>query len=133
YRILTGQPPHLGDTMADVMREARRGRVRLPENVVKNCKLHPELCRIALKALAADPSKRYQSVDELKAELDMFLRGDAWLPMQMFKKGTVLIHEGEIANLAYIIVEGRCEVYKTRGGKKVSLRLMGPGEVFGET
>ncbi len=132
YRVLTGQPPHPGDTVAEVMREARKGRIRAPEVVVKDRKLHPELCRIAMKALAAEPSQRYQTVDDLREDLEMFLRGDAGLPTQVFKKGAVLIHEGEIANHAYIIVEGRCEVYKCVGSRRLSLRFMGPGEVFGE-
>lgn len=133
YRVITGQPPHPGEVLAEVMRDARKGRVRAPEDVVKDRKLHPELCRIAMKALAAKPLDRYQSVEELKRDIEMFLRGDAWLPTQLFKKGAALITEGEIANQAYIIVEGRCEVYKTVGDRRFSLRTMGPGEVFGET
>jgi len=133
YRVLTGRPPHLGEALADVMREARKGRVRAPEDVVKDRKLHPELCRIAMKALAAKPDGRYQCVEDMKRDIEMFLRGDAWLPTQRFEKGMIVINEGEIADQAYIIVEGRCEVYKNVGDRRFSLRTMGPGEVFGET
>jgi len=133
YRVLTGQPPHLGEALADVMREARKGRVRATEDVVKDRKLHPELCRIAMKALAAKPDGRYQCVEDMKRDIEMFLRGDAWLPTQRFEKGMIVINEGEIADQAYIIVEGRCEVYKNVGDRRFSLRTMGPGEVFGET
>lgn len=132
YRILTGRPPHVGSCDEEVMEEARHGRVRPPEELAGQHKLHAELCRIAMKALAAGQPERYQSVDELKRDLEMFLRGDGWLPTQMFKPGALLIREGEIANVAYIIVEGRCEAYKTVDGKKVSLRFMSAGEVFGE-
>ncbi|MDX1645443.1 MAG: cyclic nucleotide-binding domain-containing protein, partial [Thermoanaerobaculia bacterium] len=33
---------------------------------------------------------------------------------------------------AYVIDSGRCEAYRTLDGRRVSLRTMGPGEVFGE-
>jgi eukaryotic-like serine/threonine-protein kinase len=132
YRILTGKPPHMGDSAEETMAEARAGIVRPPEGISKSQKLHVELCRIAMKALAVEQSARYQSVEELRHDLEMFLRGDGWLPTQVFKAGDVLIHEGEIAKLAYIIVNGHCEVYKTVEGKKVSLRFMAAGEVFGE-
>ena len=35
--------------------------------------------------------------------------------------------------MAYIILKGECEVYRTKEGVEHRLSLMGPGEVFGET
>ena len=44
-----------------------------------------------------------------------------------------VVTEGEPGDTAYIIVAGRCEVFREVDGRRVSLRELGPGEVFGET
>jgi serine/threonine-protein kinase len=43
------------------------------------------------------------------------------------------VREGEHGNAAYEIVEGRCAAFQLEGGVEVQLRVMGVGEVFGET
>ena len=50
-----------------------------------------------------------------------------------FPKGTVLFHEKDERNCAYIIEKGEVEISVTKEGKKVSLVRLGQGEVFGET
>jgi len=132
YRLLTGRPPHDESTVERALQKARAGVVPRPEEAAADRRLPPELCRIAMKALAAAPSERYQSIDEFKEELEAFLRGGGWLPTKTFADGDIILEEGATADAAYIIMEGFCEVYKTRGGRRVTIRRMGPGEVFGE-
>ena len=50
-----------------------------------------------------------------------------------YPKGTVLFHEKDERNCAYIIEKGEVEISVIREGKKVSLVRLGEGEVFGET
>jgi serine/threonine-protein kinase len=132
YRLLTGQSPHHDTSVESVMRKARSGVVTPPEEAGAGRRMPPELCRIAMKALAVDPNDRYQSVEHLQEELESFLRGGGWLPTKTFADGDVILSEGEPADAAYIIVDGQCEAFKTAGDRRVSLRVMGPGEVFGE-
>lgn len=132
YRLLTGKAPHYDATPDLVMRKARTGVIVSPEEAGGDRRMPPELCRIAMKALAADPNERHQSVEQLQEEFEAFLRGGGWLPTKTFADGEIILVEGAPADAAYIIVEGQCEAYKTIGDRRVSLRMMGPGEVFGE-
>lgn len=132
YRLLSGRPPYSEPTVQQTVQRARSGNPRRLDQVVRDDRLPPELCRITMKALATDKAARYQTVEEMKADLEKFLRGGGWLPTQTFAEGEVIVQEGETALTAYILVEGLVEAYKTIDGRHVPLRLMGPGEVFGE-
>ena len=50
-----------------------------------------------------------------------------------YTKGTVLFHENDERNCAYIIEKGEVEISVTKEGKKVPLVRLGEGEVFGES
>lgn len=50
-----------------------------------------------------------------------------------FAKGSVIISEGDEALAFYVILSGRAKVYMiTAADKEIILRLLGPGEYFGE-
>jgi eukaryotic-like serine/threonine-protein kinase len=95
--------------------------------------LPPGLCAIAMKALEADPASRYQSVDALREDLERFLRGGGWFAQIVFAAGATIVREGEPGDRAFIIVSGTCEARKTEGEEQVLMRVMGPGDVVGET
>ena len=89
---------------------------------------------IAMKAMAPRPEDRYQSVDELAAEIQAFLRGGNWFPLHKFAAGSIIVREGAPADAAYIITAGTCEVRKVDAkGQNVVLRRLTAGDVFGET
>jgi serine/threonine-protein kinase len=89
--------------------------------------------RIVLRAMAAKPEDRHQTVKELRKEVDDFLRGGWHLPVTLFAAGTTIVEEGAFGDAAYIIVKGACEVSKRIAGTPSVLRRLGPGDVFGET
>ncbi|MCC6524203.1 MAG: protein kinase [Polyangiaceae bacterium] len=134
YTVLTGTAPHgvLGDPIATVL-AAREGVVRPPEELAPQDRLPPELCRIAMKALAPDPRDRYQAVPELELELEAFLRGGGWLATRVYEPGAVIVREGDEAEEAFIVTGGACEVVRTTRGRSHVVGRMGVGEVFGET
>ena len=132
YRVLTGHAPNYEETVTATLEKARRGGVPHPDLESPDTRLPPELCRIAMKALSPSPAKRHPSVHAFRHDLERFLRGGGWLPTQTFAEGDVIIHEGAPAEAAYLLMDGVVEVYKTVGGRRVALRLIGPGEVFGE-
>jgi serine/threonine protein kinase len=94
--------------------------------------LPPELVRITLRALAARPAERYPSIRDLQADLEQFMRGGGWFETQHFAPGATIVEEGDAGNAAYIIERGECDVYKNVQGKRVLLRRLSPGDVFGE-
>ena len=51
----------------------------------------------------------------------------------LIESGVQIIQEGEWGDSAYILVSGRCEVYRFLGGERRTLRILEPGTIFGET
>jgi CRP-like cAMP-binding protein len=133
YQILTGQPPLTGDIVRAIWLRKAAPPVTPPERLVPGGAIPPELSRIAMRAVAYAPTDRYASVAALKRDIEAFQRG-AWdLPRVRLPAESVIIREGERGDAAYVILEGRCVAYRGNDGGEVELRVMGPGEVFGET
>jgi eukaryotic-like serine/threonine-protein kinase len=133
YEILTGEPPHRGKSQVHSVLLAQTGEVPDPQAVAGDTKLPPGLCQIAMRALAADPTARYQTVEALKEDVERSLRHGWWFATVTFPAGSVIVHEGEEAHAAYIITRGTCEAFRQQGAERVVLRRMGAGEAFGET
>jgi serine/threonine-protein kinase len=72
YCLLTGRPPFQGKALAEVVEQAREGRVQPPRQL--NSRVPRSLERICLKALAADPGQRYPSAAALGDDLRRYLR-----------------------------------------------------------
>jgi serine/threonine-protein kinase len=133
YFLLTGRGPNTADSPAETLLKARTGAVTRPEERAAWPALPPGLCAIAMKALAALPEDRYANVQELRADLEQFLRGGGWFASATFEAGATIVKEGDLAECAFIIVKGRCRVTKGRGDSAIFMREIGPGEAFGET
>jgi hypothetical protein len=133
YHILTNRPPYPGPERAMQILMAGLGEVLPPAEVVTDRRLPPKLCHIAMKAMARQRENRYQSVGALMEDIEAFLRGGGWFEACHFPAGTVIVREGDEPDAAYIIEHGHCEVYKVLNGKRIILRELGPGDVFGET
>lgn len=133
YHLLTGQGPNAAPSPLEVLQKAQRGRPGPPgeHGIWKD--LPPGLCAITTKALAKSREDRYQSVLELKADVEDFLRGGGWFRTEIFEPGMVIVRQGDPADSAYIITDGACEVVQDSGGARVVLRRLGSGDVFGET
>lgn len=133
YYVLTERSPFAAATFQAEVERARRCDVKPPAEVVPERRLPPGLCRIAMKALAAQPADRYQNVQALKEDVKAFLRGGGWFDTRVFRAGEFLMREGEDGDSAYIITQGRCEVYRLREGVRTVLRHLGPRDLVGET
>jgi len=132
YQILTGSPPIWGDSLVDMVLNARKCEIQLPDEKV-NFPLPVGLVKIAMKAMSKDPAERYQLVEDLKSALEDFLAGGWHFPVRTYRPGEEIVHEGDHGDEAYIIRSGKCRAFKTTDGKKIEMRIMGIGEVFGET
>jgi len=131
YKILTGRPPYFGETMNEVARKAIAAQITPPEQLT-SFDLPPRLCRICLKALAADPKQRYQTVAELKQDVESFLLCGWQFDRKRFAPGELVVREGEHGDEAYIVTTGRCRVFRDVDGKRIDLGEIGVGDVFGE-
>jgi serine/threonine-protein kinase len=133
YEILTGQPPLTPEIVRSIWMRKVPPAIAPADQIVSGARVPPELSRIALRAMSYDPADRYASVEELKGDVEAFQRG-AWdLPRTTLPAGSPIVTEGEPGSAAFVILEGQCLAYRVEGTEEVALRVMGPGDVFGET
>lgn len=133
YEFLTGRPPFEPRGVLEDLVRAADNVVLDPLESPTLRQPPPGLSAIAMRALAHDPARRYQDVVGMQAELEALLRGGGWFRERQFMPGDVIVAEGEPGDTAYIITEGHCDVFKRARERKVHLRRIGKGEVFGET
>jgi eukaryotic-like serine/threonine-protein kinase len=133
YQILTGQPPLTPEIVRAIWMRRPPPQITPPERLAPEGRVPAELSRIALRALSFDPAARHPSVIELKREVETFQRGSWDLPRSSLPAGTVIVAEGDPGRAAYVILKGHCSAYRVEGDAEVQLRVMGPGDVFGET
>ncbi len=133
YALMTLSAPPDGASSAADLEHAKRGEIRPPQQLVGDRKLPPGLCRIAMRALSADPTHRHPSVERLKIDIESFLRGGGWFETVHLPKGAVVVREGDAPDAAYILLEGQCELFREVYGIKRFMRVLDAGEVFGET
>ncbi|MGD8860216.1 MAG: cyclic nucleotide-binding domain-containing protein [Myxococcales bacterium] len=133
YATLTLRPPHDGRDGNHDLELAQAGTVLPPEEATQDGPLPPGLCEITMRALDRDPARRHPTVDQLREAVESFLRGGGWFSPVRFAAGEVIVREGDPPDAAYIITEGRCEIFRELEGQRRSIREVGRGEVFGET
>jgi CRP-like cAMP-binding protein len=57
---------------------------------------------------------------------------DTDISLVTYPASTILVTEGEYSRKMFVIKKGRARVFKTYLGQKVTLSILGAGEVFGE-
>ena len=132
YEVITLRPPYVADDVFHLLQDARNGRVPHPTSVAQGRALPARLCDITMRALAANPADRYQTVRALREDVEAFVREGGWFPTQSFRHGATLMREGEVSDVAYLVTAGECEVFKMVEGERRVLRRVGPGELVGE-
>ena len=73
YELLTGQVPFTGDTPLEIAMK-HLSEIPKPPSELRSDVPH-DLDMVVLRALAKDPSERYQSAEEMDADLDRILQG----------------------------------------------------------
>ena len=73
YYILTGEPPHGGDTLEEVIESTVRGSVEPPSALEPECP--HELEAIAMHALQVVPDERYPDAQALAVDVQAYLEG----------------------------------------------------------
>ncbi|MFF0423912.1 Stk1 family PASTA domain-containing Ser/Thr kinase [Streptomyces sp. NPDC004520] len=73
YELLTVRPPFIGDSPVAVAYQHVREEPQPPSNF--DPEITPEMDAIVLKALVKDPDYRYQSADEMRADIEACLDG----------------------------------------------------------
>ncbi|WP_419189759.1 serine/threonine protein kinase [Stieleria marina] len=74
YALLTGQPPHIGPSAAEVLRSVLQDEPESPRKIRREVPL--DLENICLKAIRYEPHERYATADAFADDLNRFLAGE---------------------------------------------------------
>ena len=74
YEMLTGRPPYTGDSPMSVAFQHVSTEAAAPSSL--NSDVPPSLDAVVAKAMRKDPLARYQTADEMRADLHSVLRGE---------------------------------------------------------
>lgn len=133
YEVLTRRPPFSTAERSEAIALAAACSFPAPRRVRGCASVPEELERIVLRAMAAAPDDRYQTVADLREALLRFMRGGAEFPQIAVATGDVIVREGDASDAAYIVVDGACEIRKrVEGHGEEVVDTLGPGAVFGE-
>lgn len=130
--LVTGKTPYGENVGESCQARAARNDLNGVKEALSATKVTSRLAEIIQRALAARRDDRYPSVTALRNDLRAFLLGGFHLPRREFAAGSLLVREGEREDAAYLLVNGRCRVFREIDGKEVTLREIGPGEILGE-
>jgi len=75
YELLTLTPPIDGDSIEYVLTHVIQGNIVPPSVRVPDREIPKDLAAVAMKALAHKPADRYQSVPEMRRDLELYLDG----------------------------------------------------------
>ncbi len=132
YAMVTFCVPFTGNDIYEILANAENGNYVPPGMRAPEHEIPEELCRIIQKAMGYLPEDRYQTVEELSADIDALMAGDIGSVRKEFAKGEFVIEEGDAGYEAYVILSGKVEVLTTVRGKPITLISLGPGDVIGE-
>ena len=77
YYVLTHRPTITGTSLEKLAKLTHAGKIELPSKVVFESKIPDGVEAVAMKALKVDPNDRYESVKQLRNELESYLLGFA--------------------------------------------------------
>jgi serine/threonine protein kinase len=133
YKFITGRAPFAANSPEVGIQHAQACHYRpLDERLYAGTVPHG-LFAITERAMAANVDDRFQTIKEFRDALRALIHGSGSFPTVIFSAGEAIINEGEHGDAGYIIATGEVEVFKTIDGKRVSVKCLGPGDVFGET
>lgn len=134
YQILAGVSPYEGAQVPAILEKATRAEITAPRKRSLRRPVRPDLDALCMKALARNPEERFQSAAQFVEALRTAMVSGSWFGLRTYQTGDVIVAQGEPSNEAFLIERGKCEVtQQTPSGESVFVRVLGPGDAFGET
>ncbi len=133
YHMFTFFPPYIGTSISSILKCAREcDYLRPDELALSSLQIPDDLARIINKAMSKHKDDRYQSVEEMVADIDDLLYGRMETECIELEPGQLLLKEGEEGDKCFIIESGKLEIVKGEGDNTVVLNVLGPGDILGE-
>ena len=124
YTLLVGTSPRSRNAMQAIKEATERHKINPPDGH----RVPTGLMDLLLRCMHPDPDARPATVRELAREIDRARLGTWMAPRITVQPGEDVVRQGDEGDQAYVVEDGQLEVIQD--GTRV--RVMGPGEVFGE-
>ncbi len=133
YQMFTLEAPYFGDSLQEVLDRARARDLIPPDARNPARQIPEEICRIIMKAMAAEKADRYPDADALIADVDDLIAGK-WTQQEQktFETGDMLMKEGDAGEEAYLILDGEVQVSRMSDDRKIVLGALKEGDIVGE-
>ncbi len=133
YHMFTLKAPYTGENILEIAGKAKDGDLVSPAVRNPHVQIPEELCRIIMRATAADKADRYPDVESLAEDIDALISGK-WSQQtkKSFMPGELLMKEGAAGDEAYLILDGSVQVVKQAEGRKIVLGTLSRGNIVGE-
>lgn len=134
YQILTGVSVYEGASVAAILEKATRVEIIPPRKRCPSRPIRPDLDALCMRALARHPEDRFQTAGRFVEALRTTMMSGSWFELRTYRPGDVIVRQGDPSNEAFLIERGECEVTQMGpGGEESFLRVLRPGDAFGET
>jgi serine/threonine-protein kinase len=117
YEMLAGRPPFVGDSPVEVSRQHVHAATPLPRTI--NPSIPGDLEAIVMQALAKSPAARYQSADELRADLLRYTEGQ---PVRAKGGGSAFVGADATRAVAAVSAGERTQAVPTMTGPRTDIR-----------
>ncbi|MCC6751041.1 MAG: serine/threonine protein kinase [Deltaproteobacteria bacterium] len=128
YTLLTGQPPHRGSSLPELVARVLAGKVQPPSSLRPD--LSPALDAVVLCALATDPADRFADARTFRKALEPFARAAGLVPVpsapQIVAAPAPVAAPGELDELSLVALD---EVQGAPGPQNLPLSLLGAARV----
>jgi len=133
YHMFTLEPPYFGKDIYEILHKAESVNFVPPEIRSPDRQIPDGVCRIIIKAMSREKGERYGNVEELAKDVDDLISGK-WSRQdkKLFPDGSMLMQEGESGDEAYLILNGKVEVFIEKNNQKIVLATLHSGDVIGE-
>ena len=132
FELVSGKTPYGMGSAEECIARAAAGEVADIVEASRDAGVSRRLCQIVARAVAPDPGDRYPTVMALRDDVHAFLRGGLHLPRLTFRAGAELVREGDVGNAAYLLMSGRCRVFRAADELGTPPRILVAGDIFGE-
>ena len=130
YQMLTGRLPFRATELESLLREVREATPPAPHEI--DAGIHPRLGEIVLRMLEKREWERFETMEEVLADLTAFRSSAAEFPLREFAAGALIFAEGDAGDHAGIVVSGEVEIWTEQGGARRILGRIVEGEAIGE-
>jgi serine/threonine protein kinase len=113
YSLLTGKAPVQGKELEEIFKNTLSGKIASPKSLAKEIPLALEA--VAMKALAVSQAERYQTIEEIRTDIEAYMGGFATQAENagFFRNTLLLLSRHKTKSFFIILIIALCSIFIT--------------------